>query len=189
MVAKAQAAAATAGAAAGAKAGADYAAANGPKAVQAMAVAATELITLIKNQVVGKGANYVVVNNSGDFASAPVGKAQAASTQALIVAMIAAFNDTLKAGLSSEPKVLLIDFYFISHDQIVNPGPYGLSNTSSPACTTNALDGTALVCTGKTLSTGDVSHYMFADDRHPTPYEGRLFAQYVAEQMVLKGWL
>ena len=36
---------------------------------------------------------------------------------------------------------------------------------------------------------GDVSHYMFADDIHPTPYEYSLVARYVLEQMVERGWL
>jgi len=39
------------------------------------------------------------------------------------------------------------------------------------------------------LASGDAGHFMFADDRHPTPYEYRLIAQYVAQQMVIKGWL
>jgi phospholipase/lecithinase/hemolysin len=30
---------------------------------------------------------------------------------------------------------------------------------------------------------------MFADDIHPTPYEYSLVARYVAEQMMVKGWL
>jgi phospholipase/lecithinase/hemolysin len=30
---------------------------------------------------------------------------------------------------------------------------------------------------------------MFADSVHPTPFEYSLLARYVAEQMMVKGWL
>jgi hypothetical protein len=30
---------------------------------------------------------------------------------------------------------------------------------------------------------------MFADDVLPTPYENALIAKYVAQQMIVKGWL
>jgi phospholipase/lecithinase/hemolysin len=189
MVAKATSDATAAGNAAGASAGAAYFAANASKAVAAMVQAGTELVALVKIEVIDKGANYVVVNNLGDFANAPVGKAQSASVNALIVQMVDSFNASLKAGLTGESKVLLIDLYAISHDQILNPAPYGLTNTKDSACAPNPLGNSALGCTTKSLASGDVGHYMFADDRHPTPYGYRLIAQYVAEQMVIKGWL
>jgi phospholipase/lecithinase/hemolysin len=189
MVVKAQADAVAAGNAAAATAGAAYFAANAPNAVAAMAQAGADLVALVKTQVVGKGANYVVVHNLGDFANAPVGKAQSASVNALIVQMVDAFNASLKTGLTGESKVLLIDLYAFSHDQILNPAPYGLTNTADPACPTTPLGNSALACTINLLASGDVGHFMFADDRHPTPYEYRLIAQHVAEQMVIKGWL
>jgi phospholipase/lecithinase/hemolysin len=189
MVAQAQAAAATAGAAAGAAAGAKYATDHGPDAVVAMGKAGAELAAIVKTQMIAKGANYVVVGNLGDFANAPVGKAQSASAQALIAAMVNAFNAQLAAGLAGEAKALVVDLYTISHDQIINPLPYGLTATDKPACAANALGVNSLMCTAKNLSGADVSHYMFADDRHPTPYEYRLIGQYVLEQMIIKGWL
>jgi outer membrane lipase/esterase len=193
MVAKAQAAATAAGtaagAAAGAKAGADYAAANGPKNVVAMGTAGAELATLVKTQMLAKGANYVVVNNLPDVGISPSALAQPASTQALINAMVKAFNDALKAGVAAEAKVLYVDLFTVSHDQAINPAPYGLTNVTKPACATNAFGSSSLICNGSNLIAGDVSHYMFADDVHPTPFENSLIAKYVAEQMIVKGWL
>jgi phospholipase/lecithinase/hemolysin len=103
--------------------------------------------------------------------------------------MVNAFNTQLKAGVASEPKILYVDVFAISHDQVSNPGPYGLTNTSTPACGANRLGTTSLVCNGTNVIAGDVSHYMFADDIHPTPFEYSLLAKYVAEQMTVKGWL
>ncbi|WP_317202020.1 SGNH/GDSL hydrolase family protein [Janthinobacterium sp.] len=175
---------------AGGKAGADYAAGAGAvAAVTAMATAGAQTVALVKDQIVAKGANYVIVNNLPDFGNAPVGKSKTPEVQTLINTMVAAFNKQLLDGLTGNSKVLLVDLYKISHDQIVNPGPYGLTNTTTQACLPNAYDNSALFCTGKTLIAGDVSHYMFADDRHPTPFEYSLIARYVAEQMIVRGWM
>ncbi len=175
--------------AAGAKAGADYASANAAGVVQAMTVAGTELANLVKTQIIAKGANYVLVNNLPDVASTPSGKSQSADIQTLIKTAVDAFNAQLKAGVAGEAKVLYVDLWSVSHDQVINPGPYGLTNTSTPACGANALGTSSLVCNKTNTIAGDVSHYMFADDVHPTPFENALVARYVLLQMSGKGWL
>jgi len=169
-------------------AGAAYAATNGAGVVKAMATAGAELAALVKTQIVGKGANFVLVANLPDVASAPASKAKPESL-ALVAAAVDAFNNQLKAGVAGEAKILYVDLWSISHDQVANPAPYGLTNTSTPACGPNALNASSLVCNGTNLIAGDVSHYMFADDVHPTPFENALIARYVLEQMAVKGWL
>jgi phospholipase/lecithinase/hemolysin len=185
IAAKAQ----TEASAAGAKAGADFATANAPGVVQAMGVAGGELANLVKTQIVAKGANYVLVNNLPDVASTPAGKSKSAEIQTLIKTAVDTFNAQLKSGLASESKVLYVDLWTVSHDQVINPAPYGLTNTSTPACGHNALGESSLVCNASNVIAGDVSHYMFADDVHPTPFENALVARYVLLQMSGKGWL
>lgn len=189
MVAKAQADATAAGQAAGAKAGADYFTKNAPNVVAGMTQAGTELANLVKTQIVGKGANYVVLNNLPDVAGSPSGTSQSADVRALIDTAVKAFNTALSTGIGGDSHVLYVDLYTVSHDQSTNPGPYGLSNTKDKACGNNALGGSSLVCNASNLTGTDVGHYMFADDVHPTPYEYSLVARYVLEQMVVKGWL
>ncbi len=193
MVVVAQNTAATAGAAAGATAGAAagaaYAAAQAPVLVTAMGTAGAELAGIVKAQIVAKGANYVVVNNLPDLGGSPAGKAQDANTQALINTMVSTFNAQLLAGITGDAKIVYVDLWSTSHDQVINPAIYGLSNTSTPACGPNALGTTALVCNGTNLIKGDVSHFMFADDTMPTPYENTLIAKFVAKEMIVKGWL
>jgi outer membrane lipase/esterase len=188
----AQAAATTAGTAAGAAAGAAYFTANAPATVAAMAQAGTELAALVKTQIVGKGANYVVVNNLPDVATTPSGLSQSADVQALLAAQAKAFNDALSAGLAGEPKILLVDAYSASHDQATNPAPYGLSNVTTPACDLSPAKnpfGSSLICNSTNLISGDVSHYSFADSVHPTPFVYWLLARYVSEKMIVKGWI
>jgi phospholipase/lecithinase/hemolysin len=192
LVTKAQADATATGNAAGAKAGADYAAAQGPLLVAAMKQAGTELVALVKDQIIAKGANYVVVNNLPDVAGTPSGLSKDANTKALINAMVSAFNGELSGGLSGNAKVLLVDVFAVSHDQGTNPGPYGLTNVSEPACDLTPAKnflGSSLVCNGTNLKAGDVSHYSYADDVHPTPFNNLLLARYVAKDMVVRGWL
>lgn len=183
----------TAGTTAGNAAGAAYATAHGPELVTAMGTAAGELVTLVKEKLIANGANYVTVLNMPDIASTPAGLAKDASTKALINAMVSAFNTALTNGLGSESKVLLVDVYAVSHDQATNPGPYGLTNVSDTACnltdTTKNPLGSSLVCNASNLISGDVSHYAYADDVHPTPYNNLLLARYVSKALVTKGWL
>jgi phospholipase/lecithinase/hemolysin len=183
---------ATAGAAAQA-AGLAYSTAHGPDLVKALGTAGAELGALVKTQIVANGANYVVVNNLPDVSISPSAKAQSPDTQKLIQAMVAAFNDQLKLAVAGEAKVLYVDLATISRDQSVNPAPYGLTNTTTPACVLNDTTknplGSSLVCSKNNLISGDVSHYMFADSVHPTPFEYALIARYVLEQMTVKGWL
>ena len=192
LVAKAQADATVTGNAAGAKAGADYAAAQGPLLVASMKQAGTELVALVKDQIIAKGANYVIVNNLPDVAGTPSGLSKDANTKALINAMVGAFNGELSGGLNGNAKVLLVDVFAVSHDQGVNPGPYGLTNVSETACDLTApgnILSSSLVCNGTNLKAGDVSHYSYADDVHPTPFNNLLLARYVAKDMVVRGWL
>lgn len=193
IVVKAQTTAQSAGAAAGAAAGkaaaATYISAHAAELVTAMGVAGAELAGIVKTMIVGKGAKHVVVNNLPDLGGSPAGKKQDPSIQALINTMVATFNTQLKGGLGTDDKILYVDLWSTSHDQIINPGPYGLTNTTTAACGMNVLEGNSLVCNGSNLIAGDVSHFMFADDVLPTPFENSLIAKYVALQMVIKGWL
>lgn len=182
----------TAGTAAGKLAGEEYALAQSPAMVAALATAGAELATLVKAQIIGNGANYVVVNNLPDVATTPAGRSREPAIQALIDKMVQAFNAQLNAALASESKVVIVDVYAVSHDQATNPGPYGLTNVSEPACdlapAKNPLSS-SLGCTAANLKSGDVSHYSFADEVHPTPFNNLLLARFVSRSLVTKGWL
>ena len=183
---------ATAGAAATA-AGLKYSSDHSAEVVTALGTAGAELAVLVKNQIVAKGANYVVVNNLPDVSIAPSVLAQSADTQKLVATMVSTFNAQLKAGLGDDAKILYVDLATVSHDQAVNPAPYGLTNTKDTACVVNDVTknplSSSLVCTKNNLISGDVSHYMFADGVHPTPFEYALIARYILLQMSGKGWI
>lgn len=186
----------------GAAAAQAEAATAGPVAVQAMGVAGGQLAAYINNYVLGAGAKYVVVVNLPDLSTTPFGFAIDAAvpgTQALVKTMVTTFNQQLQAGLTS-PNVLYVDVQTVSADQVANPAQYGLTNVSATACNLNYPNnilatqgspnsGSSLVCNASNVIAGDISHYEFADQVHPTPYGNILLARYVASQMAIKGWL
>lgn len=164
------------------------------EAVQAMGVAGAELATLVKTQMLAKGAQRVVVVNLPNVGLTPSSIAQGANGQALATAMTQAFNGQLAAGLANTPGVLLVDAYARSNDQAANPARYLLSDIDTPACDgaspLNPLLGYSLTCTTASTLTGvDVSRYAYADSVHPTPYAHQLLADFVTAEMRRVGWL
>jgi outer membrane lipase/esterase len=173
------------------------------QAVTAMGTAGAELAAYIKNLIVAKGATHVVVVNLPDVSQTPLAYAQSAQVQGLINTMTTTFNAQLHAGLLDTSGVVLagvleVDAYTQGRDQVANPGTYGLTNVTTPACdltnanTANTVHmpfASSLVCSTNTLIAADVSHYEFADTVHPTPYAYQLLAQFVAKRMIESGWL
>lgn len=162
-------------------------------AVTAMGTAGAELAVYIKTQIVGKGANYVAVVNLPDVSKTPFAYALDAGTQGLINTMVTTFNTQLQTGLAGTAGVIIVDAYSDNRNQAANPASYALTNVTTPACnltapSPNAL-GSSLVCNTTNLNAGDVSHYLFADTVHPTPYGYKLLAQLATKSLVLAGWL
>lgn len=167
-------------------------------AVTAMATAGGELAGYIKALILAKGATHVVVVNLPDVSQTPLAYAQSQTTQGLISLMTTTFNDQLHAGLASTAGVLEVDAYTQGRDQVANPGTYGLTNVTTPACdltkenTANTVTmpfASSLVCSTNTLIAGDTSRYEFADTVHPTPFAYQLLAQFVTKRMIESGWL
>ncbi len=186
----------------GATAAAAFAQSNAPLFVGAMGTAGAELADYIKALIVGKGAKHVVVVNLPDLSQTPSGLAQSAQGRAFINQLVNAFNGQLKAGLTGPSGlisgVIIVDAYTQNRDQTAHPAQYQLTNVTDPACNlTDAVNtgpnktlfSSSLACTEATLVAGDVSHYLYADTVHPTPWGYRLLAQFVTQNMLQAGWL
>ncbi len=183
----------TVGASAGAAAGAAYVTnIGGPAAVQAMGQAGAELVGYVNTLILGNGAKFVTVVNVPDIGTTPFGDSLNASTLSLVNTMVSTFNAQLQSGLAGNANVVLVDVNTQSHLNTQNPAQYGLTNVTTPACDLSAAVNplaSSLVCTTSSVVAGDVSHYLFADTVHPTPYGYSLLAKYVATQMAIRGWL
>lgn len=161
-------------------------------AVAGMGQAGAELATLVKTQLLAKGARYVIVANLPDVAQTPFAMTLDAQTRGLVNTMATTFNSQLQAGLNGT-SVLYVDAYTQGRDQYTNPAKYGISNVTTPACSAtspaNPLEGSSIACTAASTIPGDTSGYLFADGVHPTPLGYQLQATFVIAQMRAAGWL
>jgi phospholipase/lecithinase/hemolysin len=115
-----------------------------------------------------------------------------AQTRGLVNTLVTTFNGQLNSGLSGSG-VLYVDIYTQGHDQYANPSKYGITNITTPACSTtspaNPLQGSSIACTAASTVAADTSGYLFADSVHPTPLGHQLLANFVIAQMRSVGWL
>lgn len=175
------------------------------QAGQAMATAGGELAGYVKNMIVANGAKHVVLVNLPDVSKTPYALAAEAAqpgSAALVSQLVQAFNSALAQGVTGMPEVVVVDAYTQSDNQAAAKEQYGLTNVTTPACDLNLLKTilfeSSLVCSSvgstaanipPTTISGDVSHYLYADSVHPTPYGYQLLAQYVTQRMTEAGWL
>jgi len=165
-------------------------------AVTAMAHAGAEEAGYINAMILANGATHVVVVNLPDVSLTPFAIEAGTKAQTLVKSMTQAFNASLQGNLTASANLVFVDAFTASEDQATNMVQYGLSNVSTPACTTSS----SLVCTANTLipavapaASGALASgantYEYADSVHPTPYGYRLLAELVSEQLAIKGWL
>jgi len=161
-------------------------------AIAAMALAGQQMAGYVNTMIVANGATHVVVLNIPDIGTTPFGNALAPAALALVNSMVSTYNSNLQSNLAASSSILFVDVNTQSHLNTQDPAQYGLTNVTVPACNLTAASnplGSSLVCNTGNVITGDVSHYLFADSVHPTPYGYSLLAKYVATQMALRGWV
>lgn len=198
----------TAGAAAGTAATTYLAGTGATNAVAGMVTAANDLVASI-NGMIANGAKRIVVSNLPDVSQTPNamktivkdvnGVVTDNSQQQLVLAMTTGFNNALAAGLAGKPEVLFVDAFSENKRQFLNPAQYGLTNIKDTACnlayganplaTVGKSDGSSLACNTTNLIAGDTSHFLFADNVHPTPYGHKLLSQYITNALLTAGWL
>lgn len=159
-----------------------------------MANAARELLTNVKSKILNKGAKNVVIMNLSDVGLTSVMVKSGPQTSALATSLTKAFNDTLAAGMSQLPGVVLADTFAESQKQASNPGSYGLTNITDVACgetvppSNVVLKGSSLGCSAATVISGvDTTRYLYADGVHPTPYGHKLLADFFMSVLKASG--
>jgi outer membrane lipase/esterase len=169
------------------------ASAAAPIMASKMADAGNALANLIKTQIVGKGANFVLVSNIPNISKSVAGTSlNNPALQKILDTVTVSFNSALQSALANASGVKLHDVYTANTDQFNNPQNYGISNATSPACnlspTANVL-ASSLVCTNSNVMAGDVSTYLLADSVHPTPFGHVLFVLDATRNLVAAGWM
>jgi len=164
--------------------------------VTALATAGAELAAHVKNDIIARGGQMVMVWDLFDIALTPYGQSVDAQTRALITAMTDAFNAQLYAGLSGSVAKIFPARQTLQ-DWVAAPGDYGYSNATIPACSVEKIfvltggldsDGTSLFCSAQTLIDGDTSRFLFADGVHPAPYTHQRIAEDFLAALHTHGW-
>jgi outer membrane lipase/esterase len=189
----------------------------GPEAATANVItAATELATLVKEQIIANGAKKVAVVTLLDSSATPFGAAveaqQGAPTRAFLQSLSAAFNTALIAGLEGS-RAKIIDARAMNAAVQASPATYGITNITSPACNADIIaaitngavtSGSSLFCNAapealftaaglpslNALTPGaSASSYLFADGVHPTTGAHKIFADQVWAKLKDFGWV
>jgi outer membrane lipase/esterase len=121
------------------------------------------------------GAKRIMVFNLPDIGQTPLGKS---APTAPFSALSGLFNSTLQAGLSSlKVDIIPMNMFGLFNEVIANPASFGLTNVTTPACTT----ASSLNCTTATLVAPNAGQtFAFADGVHPTPAGHQIIADYAA---------
>jgi outer membrane lipase/esterase len=121
------------------------------------------------------GAHRIMVFNLPDIGQTPLGRS---TPSAPFSALSGLFNSTLQAGLTSlNVDIIPMNMFGLFNEVIANPASFGLTNVTSPACTTPS----SLNCTAATLVAPNAGQtYAFADGVHPTPAGHQIITDYAA---------
>ena len=165
--------------------------------------AGTELATLVKNEIIAKGAKRVAVMTLPDSATTPYGSTLSADGRALLTGLSAAFNTALLAGLDGSG-AKIIDARALNAAVQAAPSSFGLANITTPACDAAKIsaitggrvtDGSSLFCNASAgvpfngiRSGASASTYLFADGVHPTTGGHKIFADQVWTKLKDFGW-
>ncbi len=139
----------------------------------AVAQAATEAAAQVL-RLRWAGARYIVALNVYDLGKSPAGLV---SPTVPYTALSGLYNSTFQGALAQNgTQVMVFDTFKFFNEIVANPGTYGLTNVTQPACTVP----TALLCTTSTLVAPNAGqNFAFADAVHPTPAGHALLAQAV----------
>lgn len=181
------------------------------QATTAVQTAATELATLVRNQILGRGASRVAVMTLPDASVAPGFTGLDANSRGLLSSLSAAFNATLISALDGSG-ARIIDVRALNAAVMASPSTYGLTNVTQSACDPARVsaitggritDGSSLFCNGaaasafvapvpnlNTIRTGaSASTWLFADSVHPTTGGHRILADQVVNAIKGFGWV
>jgi outer membrane lipase/esterase len=181
-------------------------------AITAIQSTATELATLVKNEIIAKGATRVVVLTLPDGATTPGFSVLPADNKAFLSQLSAAFNTALQTGLAGT-SVRFFDVRALNVAVQAKPSAYGLTNITTQACDPTIIagvtggrvtDGSSLFCNAAPAAQftaaglpnlnglragASASTYLFADNVHPTTAGHKIYADQVWSALKDFGWV
>ncbi|WP_211461592.1 autotransporter outer membrane beta-barrel domain-containing protein [Collimonas silvisoli] len=157
--------------------------ATAAQVIQQVTGEAGNVVGLVK-QLQQAGAGTVIVINLPDIGRTPQGSSNPA-LGSLWTAASTSFNANLNSGLSGlGGNIVALNAFGLLREAIANPGLYGFTNVTAPACTTSSSS----TCTTSTLVAPNANKtYLFADGVHPTGAGHAILAQYIVSVLQAPG--
>lgn len=127
------------------------------------------------------GAGTVMVLNLPDLGRTPLARQQ--NSQAIMSGATEKFNTVLGLRIAAlKGQIAMLNVQGLFKELTDAPGSFGLSNATTPACTSTEIMGrsiSAQTCTPDTLVAPDANQtHLFADAIHPTGMGHKLLADY-----------
>ena len=136
------------------------------------------------------GARYVMVFNLPNIGLTPSALAQGATTAGQLTGLSITYNSALNAGLANAGvNIIPVNTFAMLTELISDPGRYGFTNTTAPACTGSSFGCLPAGTPGatSTYQPGTQNTYVFADGVHPTTATHAMLAQYVESIITAPG--
>jgi outer membrane lipase/esterase len=149
---------------------------GGPTAI---APAVSAFVTQL-GRLQAAGARNIVVVSVPDIGLTPSFGAGTGPTTAAGSQLASTFNAGLKQGLQGFSSVLYFDSFTLFREIVANPSAYGLSNVTTPACSTPS----AGQCTPATTVANGAERYLFADGLHPSTAGHRILSDAVTATLL-----
>ena len=147
-----------------------------------VAAAAQQEVKLI-GQLQSAGVKNIVVFNLPNIGLTPDATEQGAAAAASLTGLSLIFNGQLNTGLGQMGKgIIPVNAYSLLSEVIGNPGAYGFTNATTPAC---GVGSSSVACGPQgsglpyTYAPGTNMTSVFADGVHPTTGADILLSQYV----------
>ncbi|HVR81879.1 MAG TPA: autotransporter domain-containing protein [Luteimonas sp.] len=131
------------------------------------------------------GARYILVPTIPDVGTTPFGLSLGPTGSAGVTALVNGYNQTLFSGLQAAGlRVIPLDTFHFMREITADPGLYGFTNVTTPACGA----APALGCNPANFVDPNAAQtYAFADGVHPTTASHHLLAQYAISVLEAPG--
>jgi outer membrane lipase/esterase len=158
-----------------------------PATAQAQIVAAAQQEVKLIGEMQAAGAKNILVFNLPNIGLTPEATEAGASAASSLTTLSVIYNGQLNAGIGQLGKgIIPVNAFALLTQVIANPGAYGFSNVTTPAC---GVGSNSVLCGPQgsglpyTYAPGTNNSYLFADGVHPTTGADKMLAEVVLSEL------
>jgi outer membrane lipase/esterase len=158
-----------------------------PATAQTQIIAAAQQEVKLLGEMQAAGAKNILVFNLPNIGLTPEATEAGASASSSLTTLSVIYNGQLNAGIGKLGMgIIPVNAFALLNQVIANPGLYGFSNVTVPAC---GVGSDSVLCGPQgsglpyTYAPGTNNSYLFADGVHPTTGADKMLAQVVLSEL------